>query len=173
MRQKVIIILCRQTRIVHTFSTSQWTWAMLQNHAYVLLLWQTRALSNREEDRKPESKVNWTNYWPHIIIIFSYMYSVSVEQEKAVCITYVWIQQEGLAILHVCLDVGQSSISVIKSTCLPLIINFSNDQVWTWCKMWVGFFAFIKFDLSSPRLTTRLNKPWKWSDFYYLTKLSR
>jgi len=110
---------------------------------------------------------------PTIIIIFSYMYSVSVGQEKVVFITYVWIQQEGPAILHVCLDAQQSSKSVIKSTYLPLIINFSKDQVWTWCKRWVGFFALIKFDLSSPRLTTTLNKPWKWSDFYYLTKLSR
>lgn len=77
MRQKVTIILCRQTRIVHTFSTSQWTWAMLQNHAYVLLPWQTRVLSNREEDRKPENKVNWTNYWPHNnYYIFLHVFSI-------------------------------------------------------------------------------------------------
>ena len=51
-----------------------------------------------------------------------YMHPVPVGQEKVVFITYVWIQLEGPAIPHICLDVGQSSKSVIKSTYLPLII---------------------------------------------------
>ena len=50
---------------------------MSQNHVYVLLLWQTRVLSNREEDRKPENKVNWTNYWPHNnYYIFLHVFSI-------------------------------------------------------------------------------------------------
>ena len=115
-------MICRQTRIVHAPFPHHCEHRQCHKTMLISSCCGKQGLSPIERKTTSLKIKSIGQIIQTTIIIFSYMYVVPVGQEKVVFIMYVQMQLEGPTILYVCLDVGQSSKSVIKSTYLPLNI---------------------------------------------------